>query len=150
MGRRTVIITDFCYAAGSFQNEGALLLSKHYGFQLLPHALLSYNSPQGYAGRISTVAVERLVKTHAANTEAKAKTPHAFRRTYGSNLLNDEKYEDLGLTAELLNHSNPSTMLAFYSRASQERRKDASPGDVFQGGYGPRRSITLQVFLPVR
>ena len=57
-----------------------------------------------YAGRISTVAVERLVKTHAANTEAKAKTPHAFRRTYGSNLLNDEKYGDLGLTAELLGH----------------------------------------------
>ena len=79
-----------------------------------------------YAGRISTVAVERLVKTHAANTEAKAKTPHAFRRTYGSNLLNDEQYGDLGLTAELLGHSNPSTTLAFYSRASQERRKDAS------------------------
>ena len=79
-----------------------------------------------YAGRISTVAVERLVKTHAANTEAKAKTPHAFRRTYGSNLLNDEKYGDLGLTAELLGHSNPATTLAFYSRTSQERRKDAS------------------------
>ena len=75
--------------------------------------------------------VEWLVKTHAANTEAKAKTPHAFRRTYGSNLLNDEQYGDLGLTAELLGHSNPATTLAFYSRASQERRKDASPGDVF-------------------
>ena len=66
------------------------------------------------------------VKTYTANTESKAKKPYAFRRTYGSNLLNDEKYGNLGLTAELLSHSNPSTTLAFYSRASQERRKDAS------------------------
>ena len=80
-----------------------------------------------YAGRITTVAVEWLVKTHAANTEAKAKTPHAFRRTYGSNLLNDEKYGDLGLTAELLGHSNPATTLNLYCRASQERRHVSIP-----------------------
>ena len=79
-----------------------------------------------YAGRISTVAIERLVKTHAANTDAKTKTPHSFRRTFGSNMLNDENFGDLGLTAELLGHSNPSTTLEFYSRTSQDRRKNAS------------------------
>lgn len=77
-----------------------------------------------YAGRISTVAVERLVKTHAHDTDSKTRSCHTFRRTYGSSVL--AATQNLALTQALLGHSSPQTTQAHYARASQTAQQDVA------------------------
>ena len=77
-----------------------------------------------YAGRISTVAVERLVKMHSSETEALKKSPHQFRRTYGSSIYHET--QNIGLTAELLGHSSPDVTFRYYAREDEKRQKESA------------------------
>ena len=80
---------------------------------------------KGYAGRISVRSVERLAKAHASLTDSWKKSPHSYRRTYGSYIYHTTG--NIGLAAELLGHSDPSVTASAYASKDIERQK-ASAG----------------------
>lgn len=78
----------------------------------------------GQGKRISTRAVQNLVKKYAGGVTVKHITPHKLRSTYGTNLYNETG--DIYLVAETLGHADVNTTRKHYAEIQQRRRQDAS------------------------
>ncbi len=79
-------------------------------------------SSQG--SRITTRAVQNLVKKYTGSVTVKHITPHKLRSTYGTNLYNETG--DIYLVADALGHADVNTTKKHYAQIEENRRRLAS------------------------
>lgn len=77
----------------------------------------------GKRGAISVEGIWSIIITAAARADVKDVTPHDFRRTYASTLLDEGM--DLPTVQALMGHSSPETTVK-YDRRGDERKKRAA------------------------